>query len=219
MDSKTDSLIDRFNRRYFHGDPPVHHGTPPLAFWLGVRTLKCPLDMWVYQEILWRTRPDVIVECGVYEGGSTLYLASVCDMIGKGRVIGCDIDMAPVGETVRSHPRIKLLDGNSTDPAIVEQVRDLCTGQRTMVILDSEHSETHVTRELEAYAPLVSPGCYLIVEDTCVNGHPLYPSHGPGPYEAVEKFLATNSGWSVDRECERFLVTFNPSGYLLREDT
>jgi cellulose synthase/poly-beta-1,6-N-acetylglucosamine synthase-like glycosyltransferase len=85
------------------------------------------------------------------------------------------------------------------------------------VILDSDHSEAHVAAELRLYGPLVSPGCYLICEDTNINGHPVYPEFGPGPYEAVRRFLAESEGWRVDAGCEKLLVTFNPSGYLLRE--
>jgi cephalosporin hydroxylase len=208
-------VIERFNYLYYHGvGGPIPFTT---TSWLGVNALKCPADMWIYQEILHRTRPDIIVECGVRFGGSTFYLAHLCDLIGKGRVIGCDITLALVHEKVKAHARITLLEGSSTDPATVANIARQCEGKRTMVILDSDHSEKHVSNELRAYAPLVSKGCYLVVEDTNVNGHPANPSHGPGPYEAVQKFLATNSEFRADQNCERLLVTFNPSGYLLKE--
>jgi cephalosporin hydroxylase len=208
-------VIERFNYICYHGTGG------PLPFtttsWLGVDALKCPTDMWIYQEILQRTQPDIIVECGVRFGGSTLYLAHLCDLMGKGRVIGCDITLSLVHEKVRAHARITLVEGSSTDPSTVANIARQCEGKRTMVILDSDHSEKHVSNELRAYAPLVSKGCYLIVEDTNVNGHPAYPAHGPGPYEAVQKFLATTNEFRVDKNCERLLVTFNPSGYLLKE--
>ena len=85
-----------------------------------------------------------------------------------------------------------------------------------MVVLDSNHSRDHVLRELEVYGPLVTPGCYLVVEDTNVNGHPVLPDHGPGPMEAVEEFLATTDDFEVDRGRENRLLSFNPSGYLRR---
>ncbi len=85
-----------------------------------------------------------------------------------------------------------------------------------MVILDSDHSRDHVLRELELYSPLVTPGCYLVVEDTNVNGHPVSPEFGPGPMEAVEAFLETTNDFEVDRSREKLLLTFNPSGYLRR---
>jgi cephalosporin hydroxylase len=208
-------VVEKFNFIYYHGTG----GAIPFTTtsWLGVDALKCPVDMWIYQEILYKTRPDVIVECGVRFGGSTLYLAHLFDMMGgAGQVIGCDITLENVHAKVSAHPRITLVEGSSTDPEIVSSIARRCEGKRTMVILDSDHSENHVTNELRAYSPLVTKGCYLIVEDTNVNGHPARPKHGPGPYEAVQGFLPTTSDFKVDRDCERLLITFNPSGYLLR---
>lgn len=208
-------VIEQFNYLYYHGT--LGQAPHSSMTWFGVRILKCPQDLFVYQEILTRTKPDVILECGVRFGGSSLYLAHLCDLMGHGQVLGVDITLANVHEKTRAHPRVQLFEGGSTDPKIVAEVRARCAGQRVMVILDSDHSETHVTNELRAYADLVTAGCYLIVEDTNVNGHPAFPDHGPGPFEAVQKFLRTSDGFRVDSSCERLLVTFNPSGYLLRE--
>jgi cephalosporin hydroxylase len=203
-----------FNVLYYHG--PNGHNLYLTTSWLGVPTRKCPIDTWVYQEILHRTRPEVIVETGVNCGGSTLYLATICDLLGGGEVLAVDITLEGVAPVVRNHPRIRLFEGSSTDPAIVGQIRERCAGRRTMVILDSDHSAGHVLAELRAYGPLVAAGCYLICEDTNINGHPALPEFGPGPFEAVQQFLAETPGWEVDRDCERLLVTFNPSGYLRR---
>ena len=139
MPQEQAELVRRFHQLYYHGPDGVrlYHR---VAF-LGVDALKCPLDLWVYQEILTRTRPEVIVECGVYRGGSTLYLASLCDLLGEGRVIGCDLDLGPVHPRVRSHPRVALFEGSSVDPAIHEAIAERCRGRRTMVILDSDHTE------------------------------------------------------------------------------
>jgi cephalosporin hydroxylase len=211
---KQGSIIEKFNYVYYHGTGGV---TPfSTTTWFGVKALKCSTDAWIYQELLYRTQPDVIIECGVRHGGGALYLAHLCDLIGKGEILGVDITLRLVHEKVRAHPRITLFEGSSTEPNIVEEVRKRCEGKKTMVILDSDHSETHVANELRAYAPMVSKGCYLIVEDGIVNGHPAHPKHGPGPYEATQSFLKQNDGWKVDKECERLLLTFNPSGYLLR---
>ena len=207
-------IVRDFNRLYYDGPDGAN------LFWtttfLGVHTLKAPTDLWIYQEIIYRTAPEVIVECGVCQGGTTLYLATLSDILGQGEIVACDITLAGVQPRVREHPRVTLIEGSSTDPAIVAQVATRCRGRRTMVILDSDHSEAHVAAELRAYAPLVTPGCYLICEDTNVNGHPVLPGHGPGPFEAVAKFLAHNPGWHTDPTCERLLLTFNPSGYLRR---
>jgi cephalosporin hydroxylase len=210
-------LIDDFNRLYYHGP----HNSPlyMTTSWLGVPTLKCPMDLWIYQEILQATRPEVIVETGVHCGGSSLYLAGVCDLLGLGHIVACDISLAHVASAVRNHPRISLLEGNSVSNDVLSQVRRACAGRRTMVVLDSDHARDHVLRELECYGPLVTPGCYMICEDTNINGHPSLPEHGPGPYEAVQEFLSRHKGWQVDEQCERLLVTFNPSGYLLKLPT
>lgn len=182
--------------------------------WLGVRTLKCPLDLWVYQEILWETRPDLILETGTAHGGSALFLASTLSQLGGGSV--CTIDVADIPGRPE-HPLIRYLTGSSTDPAILSEVSELAaTAQRVMVLLDSDHSAQHVGRELAAYAGLVTPGCYLIVEDTNINGRPVLPGFGPGPAEALETFLATDDRFEVDRTREKLLMTFNPGGFLRR---
>jgi cephalosporin hydroxylase len=204
-------VINRFHGLYYDGFPaaPVWKST----YWMGVRVLKCPLDMWVYQEILHETRPDVLIETGTHLGGSALFFAHMFDLIGKGRVITIDI-----GDVKRPvHPDITYLTGSSTDAATLRKVQDAIEpGERVMVVLDSDHSEQHVLRELEVYSPLVSVGCYLVVEDTNVNGHPAREGFGPGPYEAVDKFLAGRSDFVRDPAREKFMLTFNPDGWLKR---
>ena len=186
--------------------------------WLGVRTIKSPLDLWIYQEIICRNRPELIVEAGTGLGGSALFMACVCDLLGKGRVL--TIDKRGVTRQPRpSHPRITYLTGSSVDPEIVAQVgAEAASAGDVMVILDSDHSAEHVLAELRAYAPIVAEGHYLIVEDTNINGHPVFPEHGPGPWEAVETFLADPGGrdFEIDRACERFHLTLNPGGFLRR---
>lgn len=201
------SVTAAFHRLYYEAET-----TWRQTFWLGHPVQKCPLDLWAYQEILVETRPDVIVECGTYLGGSARFLASVCDQLGAGRIVTIDIVERP---GLPRHRRITYLRGSSTDDAIVERVRRYARrAKRVMVILDSDHTRDHVLRELELYAPLVTAGCYLIVEDTNVNGHPVSPEFGPGPMEAVHAFLATTSDFEIDTSRERLMLTFNPSGYL-----
>src|SRR5918994_6034842 len=123
------------------------------ASWLGTQALKNPLDLWVYQEIMAETRPEVIVETGTWRGGTALYLASVCDLLGEGEIVS--IDIAPMREDYPQHPRITYLAGrSSTDPEVVEEVGARADGRRTLIILDSDHSQAHVEAELDAYAPL-----------------------------------------------------------------
>jgi cephalosporin hydroxylase len=204
--------VRRFHRLYYEsgartwGDGSVR--------WLGVETQKCPLDLWMYQQLLFETRPGVVVETGTHRGGSALFLASVFDLLGNGRVITVDVEAQP-GRP--AHERITYLSGSSTDPELVAAVADgIPSEARTMVVLDSDHRRDHVAAELGLYAPLVTVGWYLVVEDTNVNGHPVAPDFGPGPWEAVAEFVRDNPGFEVDRDCERFLLTFNPDGYLRR---
>lgn len=205
-----EQVISEFNRIYY--DSMVYMDTP----WLGVNAQKCPMDLWTYQEILFSKRPDLVIETGTYGGGSALFLASICDLIGNGRVISVDISpQSPLPE----HPRISYMSGrSSTDKGVIEEVRRAADNSaRVMVILDSDHSRDHVIAELELYSPLVTVGQYLVVEDTNINGHPVLADFGPGPMEAVAAWLPTVRGWVHDTRPERFMVTFNPSGYLLRQ--
>lgn len=204
-------LISDFNRFYY--ESKVWMDTT----WLGVNAQKSPMDLWAYQEILFSKNPDLVIETGTYNGGSTLFLASVCDLIGNGRVVSIDIHRH---DPLPGHPRITYMSGrSSTDESVLEEVRGLAAeNARVMVILDSDHSRDHVIAELELYSPLVTSGQYLVVEDTNVNGHPVLAEFGPGPMEAVDAWLPTVRGWKPDVRQERFMVSFNPSGYLLREE-
>lgn len=203
-----EDIINAFHKFYYES------GAWDRVTYLGVPTQKCPTDMWIYQELLYEQKPDVIIECGTAFGGSTLYLAHLLEAIGSGKVISIDINYK---ETRPEHPRIVYLTGSSTDPAILARVKELISAAgKVMVILDSDHSRDHVLAELRAYTPLVTLGSYLIVEDSNVNGHPADPTHGPGPMEALRDFLKENHDFSIDRTREKFLLTFNPNGYLRR---
>jgi cephalosporin hydroxylase len=182
------------------------------TFWMGRNVYKCPTDLWIYQELLHLVRPDLIVETGTAHGGSALYLASMCDLIGDGRVVTIDV---LAQDDLPEHPRIRYLNGSSVSDAVLAQVHDEAAGaERVMVILDSDHSRDHVLAELRAYAPLVSEGSYMIVEDTIAGQ--VDPDHGPGPDEAIERFLKETDAFAVDEVCEKFMLTFQPGGYLKR---
>ncbi len=206
-------VVEEFERLFYDS----LRETWAAATWLGVRAFKLPLDLWVLQEIVTETRPDLIIESGVAEGGSALFLANVLDLIGgEGRVIGVDVDLSKVAPETRNHPRVSLVEGSSTEPKVLARLAAAAEGRRVMVDLDSDHSALHVTSELRALSPLVSPGCYLVVEDGVVNGNPVEPNFGPGPTEALEEWLSTKPPFEVDTSREKFLATFNPGGYLRR---
>jgi cephalosporin hydroxylase len=206
-------IIGNFHQLYYYLGI-TKQGTWTHTYWMGVALEKCPLDLWIYQEIINEVKPELIIETGTRHGGSALYLSHLCDILGKGEVLTIDItkpDPAP------QHPRLTYLTGSSTDPAIVEQARQRAQGKGpVMVILDSDHARDHVLGELNALGDLVTLGSYLIVEDTNVNGHPVYLEHGPGPMEALEKWMYGNERFAVDHSREKLLLTFNPSGYLKR---
>ena len=215
-------IAGQFLRQYYDAGDQVQIGaTWKDTWWMGVRLQKLPMDLWIYQEILFAERPDWIIECGTAFGGSALYLAHLCDLLGGGHVITVDIDdwdIEVTGYEGRpSHPRISYLKGSSTDPAIVAEVESrIPAGSKVMVILDSDHSYEHVCGELEAYSPLVTPGQFLVVEDTMLNGFPVHDDFGPGPMEAAVEFLSRSDGFVLDPVGDKFLVSFNPKGYLRR---
>lgn len=212
------AIADAYHGLFYDG-PEGEAGLWNTITWRGVPMQKCPFDLLVYQEILHETRPELIIECGLNYGGSTMYLATLLDALGHGEILGCDISLERVHDPVREHPRVELIESSSTADPFLSRARERAQGKRTMVILDSDHSKRHVLDELRLHAPLVTPGCYLFCEDTNINGHPVHPEFGPGPYEALEEYLREAGDlWTVDRRRERFLVTFNPNGYLRRND-
>lgn len=213
MTENESQIVNAFHNLYYNGPQGAEKNTYLNTYWMGVLCQKCPLDLWIYQEILFETRPDLIVETGTYSGGSALYLAHLCDLLGHGHVVTIDIEERPRP----AHPRISYIHGSSSDPEIIAQAL-ACVEKKEniLVILDSDHSEQHVLRELELLSQLVKVGGYLIVEDTNVNGHPTLPSFGPGPFEAVEKFAQQNPSFEIDLSKEKFMMTFNPRGFLKR---
>jgi len=204
-------LLNLYHQYYYHVGAQFQ-GTFRNTYWMGVRVEKLPSDLWMYQELLVRIRPRVIIETGTLNGGSALFLCHMCDILGVGHVITIDLRLPAMPPR---HPRLTYLTGSSVDPAIVAQAQSLAQGQSpVMVIFDSAHTTDHVLAEMRAYHPLVTPGSYMIVEDSNINGHPVNREFGPGPMEAIEAFMAENHDFEVDRECEKFLITFNPNGYL-----
>lgn len=183
--------------------------------WAGVKALKGPWDIWIAQEILWETRPELLVETGVHEGGSTLFYAQMLDLIGQGEVLAVDVDLSTVDPRVAEHARVTLIEGSSVAPDVVGRIREAASGKRVMLNLDSDHSAAHVLQELRMLADLVSPGCYLIVEDTAI-GRPLGTHLLPGPAEALEEWLGQGQPFEVDPSREKFLLTASPGGYLRR---
>ncbi len=198
----SDSMLSRQIARAFH----VHwhySGAWTKTMFLGYPIQQSPFDLQVYHELIFRLRPEAIVQTGVAYGGSLLYFATLLDAIGadpSARVIGIDVRLYDAARTL-THPRITLIEGSSTDPATVDRVHALLgDGPRALVSLDSDHTRDHVLREIEAYKELVAVGSYLVVEDVDLNGHPVLPGYGPGPYEAAQAFAGSDDRFVRDDE-------------------
>lgn len=210
-----DQVIQAFHLVYYQLGA-TRQGTWQQTFWMGVRTEKCPLDMWIYQELLHAIRPQFILETGTRHGGSALFFCQMCDLLGlQTEVVTVDVNK-PANPP--QHPRLTYLTASSTDPAVVAEVRRRAQGKSpVMIVLDSDHSRDHVLAEMRAYHDLVTPGSYMIVEDTNANGHPVWPEFGPGPMEAIDAFAKENTDFQIDPRCEKFLLTFNPRGFLRKK--
>lgn len=206
-DRRAARVVNSFCRLAY--DRKTYHTT-----YCGIPLYKWPTDLWVYQNLIWELRPDLILETGTFTGASALYFAHQLDALGRGRVI--TVDVTRHGKPPE-HPRITHLIGSSTATEIVDAMTQAANEASTvMVVLDSDHTCAHVREELDNYADLVTVGSYLIVEDTVVNGHPVRTDHGPGPMEALRSFLSERRDFETDLSRQPFLLTQNPEGYLRR---
>ncbi|SRR5581483_5593658 len=206
-------LVDTFHTHYYY------QGGWRESTWLGVPVLQCPGDLLVLQQIMWETRPDVILETGTFYGGSTLFFATIFDLIGAGSVVSVDIDQSHVNASVRDHPRVTLLRGDSTAPETRASVLPHLEGRRAMLFLDADHRREAVLAELHAYADFVPEGCYAVVADSNIDGHPVrFVDTQPyrGPWDAIHEFLRGRDDFEVDASRHLHLVTFHPDGYLRR---
>jgi cephalosporin hydroxylase len=195
-------------------------------YWLGRKIIQFPTDMVAMQELLWEIRPDIVIETGVAHGGSLVLSASVLELIGKGKVIGVDIEIRPHNRAaIEAHPlkkRIELIEGSSVAPETLQAVRRLVGDATTvLVVFDSNHTHAHVLQEMNLYAPLVSPGSYMVVHDGAQewvwdipHGKPEWK--GNGPLDAIHEFLSAHKEFKIDPHYTRWGITSSPDGYLRR---
>jgi cephalosporin hydroxylase len=199
--------------------------------WMGVPIIQFPQDIVAMQELLWKVKPDTVVETGVARGGSLIFYAGMMEMMGLqgGEVIGIDVDIRPHNRhAIEHHPmskRVTLIEGSSIDPATFSRVKArIGTPRKTVVCLDSLHTHAHVLEELRIYSTLVTPGSYLIVFDTCIEHMPadFFPDRpwGPGdnPYTAVQAFLKETTDFEPENGIsDKLLITTARGGYLRRK--
>ncbi len=196
--------------------------------WLGIPIIQLPEDILMMQEVLWKVRPDVVVECGVAHGGALVLYASILELLGKGHVVGVDVEIRKYNRlAIESHAlshRITLIEGDSVaDDTFAAVCAHIRAGDKVLVSLDSLHTRAHVAAELERYAPLVTPSSYLVVFDGVMemladapNGSPTWDEDNP--LQAVRAFLETHDDFEIDPSYNRLYVTYCPSGFLRRRD-
>jgi cephalosporin hydroxylase len=196
--------------------------------WLGRPIIQYPQDIIAMQEIIWELKPDLIIETGIAHGGSLIFYASILELIGKGEIIGIDIDIREHNKAkIEEHPlskRIKMIQGSSIDPHVIEKVKTIVSDKNVvLVVLDSNHTHDHVLHELNLYSPFVTIGSYLVVFDTIVEDLPedFYPDRpwnkGDNPMTAVNEFLKSNDKFVINKEIDnKLLISVAPNGYLKR---
>jgi len=228
-------IIEDFHKLYYNSKVWANG----LTKYRNVETAKCPLDMWVYQEIIMQIKPKLIIETGTYKGGSAMFMAdmlwfndiaspypgqqvSVTPSYYGNSGLVVTIDITSIAQFPKYYSNVWYLsEHDSTHKNTIEKIMTLIKRSEkyynpVMVVLDSDHSKQHVARELELYAPFVTPGSYLIVEDTNVDTV-IHPDGEPGAASAVKEFLKTHSEFFIDKDCEKYFLTFNPNGYLRRK--
>lgn len=179
----------------------------------GVSTWKNVLDLWVYQEIIWETEVEIVVEIGARHGGTTLWLSDLLrNFRGESAaVISIDLERPALQLPANVH----FICGDSIAPETVTETRSICGGRKTMVIADGNHAAHHVLEEMRLYGPLVSEGSYFIAEDGIVDVME-WKEHAPGPFVAARQFVSETDEFVIDRSREKFLLTYAPDGFLKR---
>jgi cephalosporin hydroxylase len=225
------AVPNQFKRRAVDGLPekatPIPHGLR-AAFvdaywnalnwrrttWLGQRVGRPPTDLFAYQELIDRVRPDWIIETAAGNGGRAFFFASICELLGHGQVLSIaprENDQRPV------HERINYLIGDACDGATFAEVREIVgPTPNAMVVLASRGSAGRTITEFRFYEQFVPVDSYVIVEDTVVNGHPVWPDFGPGPAEAVKGVVESRGDFVADLSMGKYGMSFNPGGFLKR---
>jgi len=224
-----DNYLKELSRSWLNGS--VKYEYSYHFSWLGRPIIQYPQDIIALQEIIWKVKPDLIIETGIAHGGSLIFSASILELIGHGKVLGIDIDIRKHNrKEIEKHSlsrRIQMIEGSSINENIVKKVYKLSKGKkRILLILDSNHTHKHVLAEMELYSPLVTIGSYMVVFDTVIEDMPIRLlsgsakrpwGKGNNPKTAVKEFLKLNDRFKIDKDIEnKLLITVAPSGYLKR---
>tara|TARA_Y100001949_G_C15987982_1_gene331492 strand:+ start:2929 stop:3657 length:729 start_codon:yes stop_codon:yes gene_type:complete len=219
-----DVEFKKLSQRWF--DISLKYEYPYHFTWLGRPIIQYPQDILIIQELIWKIKPDLVIETGIARGGSLIFTASILELIGKGNVIGIDVDIRKHNrEEIEKHPmfkRIKMIEGSSIDKKIVKKIFKLAERKKKiLVLLDSSHTHSHVLEELKSYSPLVNKGSYVVVFDTVLEDMPKnsFPNRpwdkGDNPKTAVKEFVKKSNRFKIDVDIERkLMITSNPSGFL-----
>ena len=219
-----DVEFKKLSQRWF--DISLKYEYPYHFTWLGRPIIQYPQDILIVQELIWKIKPDLVIETGIARGGSLIFTASILELIGKGNVIGIDVDIRKHNrEEIEKHPmfkRIKMIEGSSIDKKIVKKIFKLAERKKKiLVLLDSSHTHSHVLEELKSYSPLVNKGSYVVVFDTVLEDMPKnsFPNRpwdkGDNPNTAVKEFVKKSNRFKIDVDMERkLMITSNPSGFL-----
>jgi cephalosporin hydroxylase len=212
------SVRDWLRYHYYYIHQGYKYGLPEMQqTWLGRHIIKSPADCWAYQELIWRTKPDIVLELGVMFGGASVFLAHVLELIGHGEVLGVDISLANLKEKPAPGGRISYIEGDSGSARVLDEVARRCEGKNVLVIADSDHEKEHVLKELRLYSRFVRTGGYYVVEDTLNDVMGFHPVPNEGPLAAARQFLAETDEFEVDRRLpEKYLMSLSPDGFLRR---
>ncbi len=206
-------VTDDFHKMYYESSHTWNQGNTK---YMGIPCFQNPLDLWIMQEIIFETKPTIIIECGSYMGGSSLFFAHIMDGAKiDGKVFSIDVE----DRSKADHPKIKRLFGKSTSAMVFRHIENEITeDDRVMVVLDSDHRTENVLKEMQIYSTIVTSGCYMVVMDSNLGGNPIHlPEIGDGPMRAIEAFLKLNDKFEIDITKEKFFFTFCPSGWLQRK--
>lgn len=194
--------------------------------WLGVPVIQTPEDLVLMQELIFKVQPDYIIETGIAHGGGLVFYASLMELLGKGRVIGVDIEIREHNrKVIETHPlsgRIELIEGNSTSKETLQKIKGkIADNSQVVVCLDSDHTKPHVLKELELYKSFILPGGYFVVFDTVISrlaapGNTEKKYVNNSPKEAIDEFLQKNKNFEIDKNYNKLFVSGAPDGYLKR---